>query len=316
MKKAIQQIMLGSILKNENQTLDILNTLKNAGYSGIELNCFMLNKTSTFVQALTKLAGMPVGKCARFNWQRLIYESGLGVVAIHFDLGTIEKNFESVIQTAQLFNTSNIIISGMYKFNYCNKNKVYDLCCRLNAAGKKLRNHNLRLLYHNHNAEFLHYYNGNTSGWKGTNSNINTLKANLKAESNLCTKAKEVGTFNPYKYIVQNTNPLFVNFELDVYWVADAGVNPLDVTETLGERMKLMHITDRGYRDKRMFTPIVKQNCIELGQGNFNIPAFIDAAKRQHVEAIILETHKNWINNNPIASAQISGDYLNKILNS
>ena len=41
MKKAVQQIMLGTVTKNEKQTAETLRRIKAAGYDGIELNGFM-----------------------------------------------------------------------------------------------------------------------------------------------------------------------------------------------------------------------------------------------------------------------------------
>ena len=44
--RAVQQIMLGSVTKNEKETLETLNRIKKAGYDGIELNGFMIRPTS------------------------------------------------------------------------------------------------------------------------------------------------------------------------------------------------------------------------------------------------------------------------------
>ena len=41
-KKAVQQIMLGTVTKNEKQAQETLKQIKAAGYDGIELNGFMI----------------------------------------------------------------------------------------------------------------------------------------------------------------------------------------------------------------------------------------------------------------------------------
>lgn len=61
-KKAVQQIMLGTVTRNEAQAKETLRAIKDAGYEGIELNGFMIRPTSFLVRAMTKAAGMPVGK--------------------------------------------------------------------------------------------------------------------------------------------------------------------------------------------------------------------------------------------------------------
>ena len=54
MTKAIQQIMLGTVTKNEKQAAESLKRIKAAGYDGIELNGFMIKPTSFLVRMLTK----------------------------------------------------------------------------------------------------------------------------------------------------------------------------------------------------------------------------------------------------------------------
>ena len=49
MKKAVQQIMLGTVTKNEKQTAETLRRIRAAGYDGIELNGFCLLYTSRCV---------------------------------------------------------------------------------------------------------------------------------------------------------------------------------------------------------------------------------------------------------------------------
>ncbi len=51
MKKAVQQIMLGTVTKNEKQTAETLRRIRAAGYDGIELNGFMVKPTSSGADA-------------------------------------------------------------------------------------------------------------------------------------------------------------------------------------------------------------------------------------------------------------------------
>ena len=49
--KAVQQIMLGKITRTEKETFATLETIKFAGYDGIELNGFMIRPTGNQVRA-------------------------------------------------------------------------------------------------------------------------------------------------------------------------------------------------------------------------------------------------------------------------
>ena len=51
---------------------------------------------------------------------------------------------------------------------------------------------------------------------------------------------------------------------------------------------------------------------MELGTGNINLIGLISIAKKNGVKAVILETHRNWIDKSPVKSFWISSEFLNK----
>lgn len=278
MKKAVQQIMLGTVTKNEKQTAETLRRIKAAGYDGIELNGFMVKPTSFLVRMLTKAAGMPVGKGGSYDWNALVKEAGLCVTSIHEDLGTIRREPETVVKEAEAFGTKYVVITGMYRFDYADKAAVQGLCRDLNTFGKILKEAGIELLYHNHNCEFLHVEPQKTA----------------------------------YDLLLSETDPEYVNFELDSYWPTEAGVDALALMKKLDTRMKLYHINDRGTRLlKPAMTPILKSDSMELGCGNMSLDAFIAQAKNVNVDAVILESHKNWVDNSPLRSLEVSAQFLN-----
>ena len=136
----------------------------------------------------------------------------------------------------------------------------------------------IELLYHNHNCEFLHVEPQKTA----------------------------------YDLLLSETDPEYVNFELDSYWPTEAGVDALALMKKLDTRMKLYHINDRGTRLlKPAMTPILKSDSMELGCGNMSLDAFIAQAKNVNVDAVILESHKNWVDNSPLRSLEVSAQFLN-----
>ena len=134
-KKAVQQFMLGTVLKNETQARETLAALKAAGYDGIELCGFMIHPIGFMVRMLTKAAGMPVGKGGNLDWHKLVRESGLEVVSLHTDLGSLERDATAVAQEAKNFGTKYVVITGMYRFDYGDETAVRGLATRLNKAG-------------------------------------------------------------------------------------------------------------------------------------------------------------------------------------
>lgn len=276
--KAVQQFQLRTVIGTEKKAAETLKLMKEAGYEGIELNGFMIKKMPLVVRLLTRMAGMPMGRSGKLNWEKLVKESGLKVVGIHEDLGSILKRTKEVVEEAKKFGTNYVVVTGMHHFDYSNKEQVLKLIDNLNEAGKLLVEEGLSFLYHNHNCEFLKVEPGKTA----------------------------------YELIIENTNPKYVNFEFDSYWVAEAGVDPLKLMDILGERMKLYHINDRGTRPKGPASSILKSDSIELGYGNMDLKAMVEKAKAYGVKAIILESHRNWVDKSPVKSFQASAEFLNQ----
>jgi sugar phosphate isomerase/epimerase len=278
--KAVQQFQLRTVIGTQKKVCKTLHLIKDAGYEGIEINAFMIKKMPMIVRILTTMAGMPMGRSGKLNWKKLIAESGLKVVSIHQDLGSILNRPEEVIEEAKTFGTEYVVVTGMHHFDYSDKTAVLALIDKLNHAGKQLKEQGIHFLYHNHNCEFRKVEPGKTA----------------------------------YELIVEKTNPAYVNFEFDSYWPTEAGLDALSLMEMLGERMKLYHINDRGTRVTGKSGSILKSDSMELGYGNMNLTAMIETAKKYGVKAIILESHRNWIDKSPIKSLQMSADFLNKYI--
>lgn len=276
---AVQQIMIGTMSNTYDHALQTLLNIKSSGYDAIELNDFMIQKSSILVKAMTKFSGMPIGNGGKLDWPKLIEESGLQVVSLHSNLGNIEQNPTAVADQAKKFGTDTVVITGMYQFDYGNLDNVTELAQRLNQAGKALSEKGIRLLYHNHNVELQKVSPEKTA----------------------------------YDIIVDETDPAYVNFEFDSYWMADGGANVPALMEKLGSRMKLWHITDRGHTKSGPYmTPILKQNVTELGNGNMDLDTLSAIAIRNGVEGVVLETHQNWVDHDPIKSIQVSAAYMNE----
>lgn len=278
MIKAVQQFQLREEFKSEEDVHKVLELMKAAGYDGIELNGFMIDEMPFIVRMLTRLAGMPVGKSGKFNWEKLVKESGLKVVSLHMDLGSILKRPDEVVAKVKAFNTKYVVVTGMHNFDYTDKEAVLKLSYDLNEGGEVLKKSGLYLLYHNHNTEFRRIDKSTTA----------------------------------FDLLFEHTNPEFVNFEFDSFWAAETGVDVISLMEKLGNRIKLYHVNDRGCRKQGKGASIVKSDSMELGLGNMNLNAMIEIVKKNDVEAIVLETHKNWIDNSAVKSMQLSAEYLNK----
>ena len=278
MKKAVQQIMLGTVTGSESRARETLQRIKAAGYDGLELNRFMIHPSSLMVRMMTRAAGMPTGNGGRLDWHALLRESGLAVISLHADLGSLERETDAVIAEAKSFSTDKVVITGMYRFDYSDETAVRELADRLNRAGETLKAQGIRLFYHNHNVELLH-----------------------------------AGSRRAYDVLLDETDPEKVNFEFDSYWFTEGGADAKAWMKKLGGRMRLWHVTDRGSRQTGpAMTPILKSDSMELGDGSMDLEGLLAIAKENGVEAVVLESHKNWVGNDPVRSLERSALWLNE----
>ena len=269
--------MLGTVTASESQARETLQRIKAAGYDGLELNRFMIHPSSLMVRLMTRAAGMPTGNGGKLDWHALLKESGLSVASLHADLGSLEREAEAVAEEARSYGADKVVITGMYRFDYSDEAAVRELAKRLNKAGETLKKSGLSLLYHNHNVELL------------------PVRTGLRA----------------YEILLDETDPAAVNFEYDSYWFTDGGADAKAWMRRLGRRIKLWHINDRGSRlSGPAMTPILKADSMELGTGNMDLDGLWAIAVENGVEAVVLESHKNWIDKDPVKSLELSARWL------
>ncbi|KAF1299069.1 hypothetical protein BAU15_00030 [Enterococcus sp. JM4C] len=277
--KGIQQLQLRQEFTSESRALSALQAVKEAGYDGIELNGFMMQKMSLGVRALLRASGMPVGKTGSLNWPYLLKESQLKVISIHQYLNGLETEPQKYIEEARNFQTNKIVLTGMRRFDYSDEAEVIKLCERLNKIGATLAQADIQFLYHNHNCEFVKLSNNRTA----------------------------------FDVIIENTDPEFVQFEFDSFWAAETGCDVEALMQKMGTRLKLYHICDRGVPAKEATSSIVKSDSTELGYGNMNLEKYVNLVNN-HVDAIVVETLKNWVDNSGLKSMQKSADFMNKFV--
>ena len=144
-----------------------------------------------------------------------------------------------------------------------------------NAFGKKLAENGLTFCYHNHGFEFVPYGKG---------------------------------TF--FDYIVQNTKPEYVSFEMDILWVFHPGHDPAKLLKKYPNRFKLMHVKDlkKGVKgDLTGMTPV--ENDVTLGTGQLDIPKILKAARKTSIIHFYIEDE----NPNAMQQVPLSIAYLRSL---
>lgn len=104
-----------------------------------------------------------------------------------------------------------IVQSSMGGTAYESLEGLKKYCDYFNAIGAKCNAKGIRFGYHNHYKEFTTQFDGVTL----------------------------------YDYLVENTDPAKVMFQLDLYWIVKGGKNPLDYFNKYPGRFELWHIKDK-----------------------------------------------------------------------
>lgn len=194
-------------------------------------------------------------------------EIGLNACGIHLSA----KHFEtdetdpSVFAYAKALETRYVTFSFGGDFTQVTPDVVR--LCR--NAGEAAGKNGLIFTYHNHAAEFAVY------------SGLHALD-----------------------FIYANTDPARVMAELDVYWVAKGGEDPVKYIRTYAQRTPQIHLKDMD-RSDGSFT--------ELGQGCIDLESCVRAAREGICEWLIYE--QDICRRSPFESAVMSLEYLNRILN-
>lgn len=141
-----------------------------------------------------------------------------------------------------------------------------------NKSGKKIANEGLFFCYHNHGYEFRPYKD-------------ETL----------------------YDYIVQNTNPDYVSFELDLLWAVHPGADPVELLKKYPDRYRLIHLKDLKKGVKGDFSGgTSKENDVVLGTGQIDFPAVLKAAQNTNVEYYYIEDESPNVEDRvPVSKAYI-----------
>lgn len=94
-----------------------------------------------------------------------------------------------------------------------------------------------------------------------------------------------------FDLLAKETNPEFVSFEMDVFWVVHPGHDPVKLLEKYPNRWALMHLKDirKGARTGVFTGRADKRDDVALGTGQVNWPAVLEAAHKYGVKHYFIE---------------------------
>ena len=109
------------------------------------------------------------------------------------------------------------------------------------------------------------------------------------------------------EFIYNETDPQYVQSQLDIYWVQAGGGNPATWCKRLKKRLPMIHLKDFGVGNQKQ--PVFK----ELGEGNLELETIIYTAKAAGCNWFIVEMDSDWIDADPFKSLKKSYNYLKRL---
>jgi sugar phosphate isomerase/epimerase len=178
-----------------------------------------------------------------------------------------------VAQNAKTLGAQYVRVAGIPHQSALTLEEAQKAVADFNRVGKILKDKfSLGFIYHEHGFEFQPYQDG-------------TL----------------------YDYVVKNTDPKYVSFELDIMWAFFPGQDPAALLNKYGSRYKALHLKDlkKGVTGN-MSGGTNQDNDVALGTGQIDIPAVLKAAKKAGVEHYYIEDEStNVLNQVPVSLAYL-----------
>jgi len=214
-------------------------------------------KTLDTIQMMgfTEMEGS-AGQVPPEQFRQMCAARGISIPASGAGFEELEKNPDSVARRAKLLGAKYVMTAWIPHqkgaFNLSDAKKALKV---FTAAGKLLAKQGITFCYHVHGYEFQPYQDG-------------TL----------------------LDYMIVNSDPKYVSFEMDILWVHFGGGDPVALLNKYGNRWKLMHLKDlRKGTPKDLTGYTSEENDVPLGTGEIDIPAVLRAAKKAGVKHYFIE---------------------------
>lgn len=191
------------------------------------------------------------------EFKAMLKENKLKMVSVGADYNQLKDDPQSAIDNAKAFGASYVVCFWIPHENddVFTIDHMREAAEVFNRAGKMMAENGLSLCYHPHGYEFRPYQGG-------------TL----------------------FDYLVKETDPRYLNFEMDVFWVKHPGHDPVALLKKYPERFPLMHLKDRkhGTVGNQNGRADVETNVV-LGTGDVGIGAVMREAKKAGVKHFFIE---------------------------
>lgn len=202
------------------------------------------------------------GRMPAEEFKKLCDARGLSIPSTGTGYEQLVKDPMAVVQQAKALGSKYVMCAWIpHKNGAFNLENAKQAVEDFNKAGKILYENGLTFCYHVHGYEFWPH---------------------------------EGGTL--LDYIIKNTDPKYVSFEMDIMWTYFGGGDPVKLLKKYGDRWKLMHVKDLRKGTKKDLTGLTSpENDVPLGTGELDIPAILKAAKKVGIKHYFIEDESSQV---------------------
>ncbi len=200
--------------------------------------------------------------------------NGLKIVGAHMDYLRLQTDLKGAIADAKTLGASYIIVAWVPHKGDFTVEEAHMAAANFTAWGAALKADGLRFGFHTHGYEFKPLPDGSSA----------------------------------FDVMLGQTDPKLVFCEMDVFWVVQAGVDPVRLLEKYPGRFKAFHIKDmrKGAPTGLYEGHAPASDNVIVGQGVMDWPAIIAAGKKAGVEYSFIEDETS----DPIGNIPPSIAYL------
>ncbi|MGZ4813760.1 MAG: sugar phosphate isomerase/epimerase family protein [Terriglobales bacterium] len=206
--------------------------------------------------------------------KQMLADHGLTAASGHFDYEGLDTKFDYAQELGLTYMTCPMLPKSMWN-SLDDFKKAAD---QFNKWGAQAKKRKMKFAFHNHNYEF-----------------------------------KQFGNTNGFDTLLKGTDPKLVWFEMDCYWITQAGRDPVKMMDEHSGRIKMLHLKDRkpGFPASQSLDQAA-MHFTEVGNGALNWKAILVAAEKNKIEHMFVE--EDFCERPPLESLRISYNNLQKMM--
>jgi sugar phosphate isomerase/epimerase len=202
---------------------------------------FGYKELETFGYKDGKLFGMTVKEYGDY-----VKSLGMKTISGHYGIDLLDKDWDKTCGDAKSLGQQYVVVPWLNKEYYSSLDVLKKTCASINKGAEVAKKNGLRMGYHNHAFEF----------------------EQVEGQVILDVMLKEL-------------DPKLVSFEMDIFWVVNAGQDPIAYFEKYPGRFTQWHVKDMDKSDKN-------RNA-DVGTGTIDWKKIFAASKKSGMEHFYIE---------------------------